>query len=67
MSQFVTYNQMVDFFNKKILKEEPEPEKAKVNQSTIQKLLKQYAKRGVTWGYLGNGSALDSLPVPDDN
>lgn len=46
MSHFVTYDEMVDFFNKKTLQEEAEPDKAKQNQSSIQKLLKKYAKKG---------------------
>lgn len=30
MSQFVTHDQMIDFFNKKSMMEEAEPEKAKL-------------------------------------
>lgn len=44
MSQSVTYEQIVDFFNKKTLQEQPEPKKAKQFWKTLKKMLKKYMK-----------------------
>lgn len=45
MARFVTYEDMVEYFNKKTLQEEHEPSKAKQLQGI--KLFKKYARKGL--------------------
>ncbi|KAK7878489.1 hypothetical protein WMY93_030325 [Mugilogobius chulae] len=50
MSQFITLNQLMDFYNKKALEEESNPKKAQAEQSKIKDVMNKYIKKGMIHG-----------------
>lgn len=61
MSQFVTFGEMEEFFNKKTQQEQPDLKKVMQNQNNLKKMLQKYAKKGLI--LMGK----DKIAPTDDN